>query len=263
MEIIDNTLNNFMNNPYNKEYLINFDPLNENHLNNNMIFSKEIVAKKVLFTNMYSNKYKKTYYIHLINTECLDSYAFAIKSLYKKTVLCKIDIGGCEVQSFIIEPSEIKWIFDGMPFLFNDLEYHEIQLFCYNIDNSIIELSDIQNIIFYYSFLPLNFSKDTGGHLCNINEDQYFISGNGMGWTNSKKYTRMYTRMSELNTIEELSKITFHPKDKLNYGSIVLAKERCSIYKEELLAYALHPDRIFANFNSETHNFREYMNTLY
>ena len=76
-----------------------------------------------------------------------------------------------------------------------------------------------------------------------------------MGWTNSKKYTRM----RELNNIE-LSKITFHPKDKLNYGSIVLAKERCSIYKEELLAYALHPDRIFANFNSETHNFREYMN---
>ena len=174
MEIIDNILNTFMENPYSNEYLqhkiysSHYDPEN---IIDNSIFSKRIVKRQF---EDYKNGKNLTEFI--INEDTGHIFAFAMKSLFNKTVLCKIKVGGDQIHSFIIEPDEIAWILDGMPFLFIDVKYHHICLFFYNTDGSELENVYDENIIIYYSFIPSDFIRYESGHACNLKGDEYYIS---------------------------------------------------------------------------------------
>ena len=252
MEILNEVLNEFSQNPYKEEYLTNLRDDN----NNRTIFSKELSPQSFKRQKYVGHNFRIGYNINDPTLDGKNVQVFAIKSLYKKEVSCILDIGGCIINSFTIEPDEIKWILNGTPLILDEMIHHDIRLLIFNVDETEILLEDCGNIIIYYSFLPSTFIIRTAdtiyGHICYINENTCLVSYSNMGWK------MPYIQCVQMNL--DLTKM-FHPKEKLNSVKhfMFLAEERCSIYKEELLSYVLHPDRIFANFNSESDNFGEYI----
>ena len=145
-EFIESTLNKFMMNPYSETFLVNLESINRQN-DECVIFSKKV---------------KSNYCIKCRENETKEDFAFAMKSLFDKEVICEVRIGegkNMTFNTFTIKADTIEWLFNGTPLMLDDLQYNNITLHFFNMDLTALDI-DLKDIIVYCSFLPLVIKDD-------------------------------------------------------------------------------------------------------
>lgn len=162
---INNVLDEFELNTYNNNYNIEFD-----------VALKQLASKNIpiIFRSIYKNSNNIT-----INRE--GDIAFAISCDYKEKLLCKLLVFGNEINSFIINPTEIAWLLNGTPLILIALAYHDVKVKFYDLDTN--NLVVINNISIYGALLPYSTRKyiAQNSQICKLDTNKYFKTDLGQG----------------------------------------------------------------------------------
>ena len=236
IEEIDTLLNTFMIDPYNKIYEDDFNPYLSMNSNENIVYSKR-----------KTGSYNKC----IINEHYMDILVFAIKSYFKVPVVCYVVVSNVIWNAFIIQPNQIKWLFNGMPIIFRHLKEEKIILKFrkYSIDGTIIKDIDTENYSFrlYYSLTPLSYNLTMKNKI--IIHKPYKI----------KKYLCFKNKGTIIignNYLE--SNILFHLKSNLISDYRIDMKrinKKCLLIKNELINIVYYSNIILKNYDSTLQTF--------